>query len=137
MPGYKVKNVVGEVQTRVHRWVAPKTSKNKQMIGLHRLLPKQSVDLSDEHYRIHESVILDKVKRGELMVTTPDGTIITSTPGGDLVYRNPSNTVTEVVQAEEPAVQEQESSPSSPEEVPTEEKTGDDTVVVRRRKGRR
>jgi|WetSurSiteA1Bulk_404760.scaffolds.fasta_scaffold42205_2 hypothetical protein len=93
MPGYKITNMVGEIQTRMHRWKSPTTHRSKQIIGELRVLPGKPAELREEVFKIHEKTILQKVKNGELMVTCPDGTTITSTHGGELIYRKPGGQV--------------------------------------------
>lgn len=88
MPGYVLTNMVGHVSTRMHRWKSPVRHRSKQMLGELRVLPNKPLTMSEEQFKQNEEVILQKVLSGELKVTCPDGTTITSTPTGQLIYRS-------------------------------------------------
>lgn len=129
MSGYTLTNMVGHIFTRMHRWKSPSRHRSKQMLGELRVLPNKPLVLAEQLFKQHEKVILEKVLNGELMVTCPDGTIITSTHLGELVYRSPDGKITgaqnmqpaheeQVVEVDAVPLPEIEAAPPPPEPLP-------------------
>lgn len=96
MPTYRIQNVVGNADTRTHRAQAAVHHRSKLFVGGRRLIRGNQVEIGEDVFKANEAELYRLLASGQITITGPDGTKLTSPATGKILAHAPGKAVEEV-----------------------------------------
>lgn len=96
MPTYRIQNVVGNAATRTHRALAAAHHRSKLFVGGLRLIRGNQVEISEDVFKANELELYRLLAAGQITITCPDGTLLSSSAPGKILSHTPGKAAAEV-----------------------------------------